>query len=547
MKRLTPSEYIGLFNRLTDEQSEYLTEWRVINDYLLPGRTLDYGTTKPRKRSFAPTKAVNMHASLALDILASGFHGGLTSPARPWFSYNWSDDRVKQIPQLVAWLDDALVAMYDALSKSNFYETMRAGYSEFGGYGNICVGLFEDEKTKGKLQFQLLTVGEYVCILDPGGALIGLFRQTFMNYESIFKRWPNTCSDAVKTNHKTSPYELRPVLHVVHEISGYKKPWISQYIELGASEVLSTGGFDECPYFFAPWDIIGSDYYGSGPGSKALPDIKRLQEIEKAFLMAAHKSLDPPVDAPAHRRGKINTLPGAVNYYRSQNEKVEPLYTVKFDYQGAMAAVERIEQRIGRFFFNEVFLTASRDPNASPLKATEVNERKEEKLLRLGPVLERLHTLVLKPLLLRAFGILRRAGKIEELPPELEKIANFDIEFVSILAKSQKLIETRTVTDTISFAASMASVKPEVLDNIDGDAALREYADTVGAPQTILVAATEVAKIREARQKQIAMKEQQQAMLAQQQQGLEANKAQSEVAKNYAGAGVDVRESLQGL
>lgn len=546
MDRLTVTEYLGLYSRLVSEQSDYLSEWRSLNDYLLPGRTLTLQTTKPRKLTFAPAKAVNAHASLALSVLASGFHGGLTSPARPWFSYTWPDERVKRIPQLTQWLDNSLAAMYDALARSNFYEVMRAGYSEFAAYGNLCIGLFEGNDKK-PLQFTLLTVGEYVVIQSSDGEVICLMRQLFMTQAEIVKKWGTSASQSVRDGAKLAPHEYKPILHVVHECSSYKLPWISFYIEMGPNETLSVSGFEECPFFFAPWDTVGSDLYGTGPGSTALADIKRLQEIEKAFLMAAHKSLDPPISAPSHKRGKVNTLPGAVNYYRSATEKIEPLYDVKFDYQGAMTAVERIEQRLSRFFFNEVFLTATRDPNASPLKAAEVNVRNEEKLLRLGPVLERLHSMVLKPMLHRAFNILQRKGKIDELPPELQKIAEtFDIEFVSILAKSQKLIETRTVSDTLQFVASIAAIKPDVLDMIDEDAAVREYADTVGTPLSIINSEEKVAGIRKARQEQMAQKQAQEQQMVAQQHSAQTSLAQSQTAQNYAGAGVDMKEVLGG-
>ena len=88
------------------------------------------------------------------------------------------------------------------------------------------------------------------------------------------------------------------------------------------------------------WGTIGSDVYGIGPGSRALPDIKRLQEMEKAFLMATHKSINPPLNAPARMRGKLKTLPGGENYYSNPAETVNEIYQVKFDYQGVGGAVQ---------------------------------------------------------------------------------------------------------------------------------------------------------------------------------------------------------------
>ena len=44
--------------------------------------------------------------------------------------------------------------------------------------------------------------------------------------------------------------------------------------------------------------------------------------------------------------------------------------------------------------------------------ATEIVERREEKMVMLGPVLERLHDELLDPLIGRVFQIIARAGQI---------------------------------------------------------------------------------------------------------------------------------------
>jgi hypothetical protein len=50
------------------------------------------------------------------------------------------------------------------------------------------------------------------------------------------------------------------------------------------------------------------------------------------------------------------------------------------------------------------------------MTAREVAERHEEKLLQLGPVMERLQDELLDPLIRRAFGILWRGGYLPEPP-----------------------------------------------------------------------------------------------------------------------------------
>ena len=71
------------------------------------------------------------------------------------------------------------------------------------------------------------------------------------------------------------------------------------------------------------------------------------------------------------------------------------------------------------------------------MTAREVSERNAEKMLMLGPVLDRLRSELFQPLIERVYGIMDRAGKIAFPPPELAG-QPIKVEFISILAQAQK-------------------------------------------------------------------------------------------------------------
>jgi hypothetical protein len=314
--------------------------------------------------------------------------------------------------------------------------------------------------------------------------------------------------------------------------------------------LLEKKGFYEFPYPTGRFDIIGSDVYGIGPGAEALPDVMRLQEMEKAASMAVHKSVNPPLFVPAHLKSKIKTLPGGLNYSRNtMNEKVSTLYDTRFDYPGVLAFVDRVVHRIQVAFFNDIFLTASRDPNASPMKAAEVNVKEQEKMLRLGPVIERLHYEFLQPLLERCFNIMLRKGLFAELDPQSQMLldqAGYDIKLVSVLAQAQKAIGVRPIQDFVSFVGGVASVDPTALDNINVDNTIIEFADITGVPSPILRDPEEVKQIRQGRaqaQQQQRMKEEAMMNQGMQQQGMESR---ANTAKTLSEAGVNMADILGG-
>jgi hypothetical protein len=133
------------------------------------------------------------------------------------------------------------------------------------------------------------------------------------------------------------------------------------------------------------------------------------------------------------------------------------------------------------------------------MTATEVVARKEEKMLMLGPALERLHDELLRVAITRLFGIMKRYGI---LPPNMpQEVANgaVDVDFVSILAQAQRAASTASMERAWAFAGNIAAAKPDVLDILDGDESIREYIDMVGAPPKMIVPQAQVDAVRKAR------------------------------------------------
>ena len=546
-------DQLELVNQLEFEYAQALTyratwdtEWRKITDFLLPGRGIYQLYTKPQIRRLVSPKVINTTGREALQVLTSGFHGGLTSPSRPWFDLTFDDSRLEQIKPLKEWLDACKKVLYSAFEISNFYQTIHSFYTEFAGFGTSA--LYCGEDTFNPFRFELLTVGEYAFTLNAEGTIDKFFRTIFKTNRNLVEMFGESAiSDSVKRGLEDDPDGYAPITHAIIPEEYQDKPFTSVYWEPGQTTVLRRSGYYELPYLVGRWDIIGSDVYGLGLGSYALPDIQRLQEMEKAFLTGAHKSIDPPLNAPARKKGKIKTLPGGINYYSNPQEIVTPMYNMKFEFNGVLQAIGRTEERLREAFFNDLFLTASRDPNASPLKATEVMERKEEKLLRIGPVIERVLHEFISPLIERCFNIAARKQLLPPLDPRFaDMLGNYTISFISPLAQSQKMIASQPINTFLQFVNGAAQFDPTVIDKIDTDMLVDEYADITGVPAIIMRAEKEVEQIRETRRQQQMAKEQEARQMMQQQAQLEAQKLQAETAKSYSDAGTNLQEVIGG-
>ena len=225
--------------------------------------------------------------------------------------------------------------------------------------------------------------------------------------------------------------------------------------------------------------------------------MKSSMEMARSQIMAIHKVVNPPMRVPAMYARRLNLLPGGENpVEHGREDGIRPLFQITPDIAAVEAKIRDTRQAVREGFFNDLFLMLLDKPS---MTATEVAERHEEKLLMLGPVVERQESELLNPLLARVFALLDRSGRIPSRPEVLAG-RDFRLEYVSVLSQAQRLIGTQPIRGLAAFAGQISALRPEVLDKLDLDAALDEYAAMIGAPPAMLRDKGEVARIRRERE-----------------------------------------------
>jgi hypothetical protein len=328
------------------------------------------------------------------------------------------------------------------------------------------------------------------------------------------------------------------------------KKFVSVYYERGSAgpgsnnfigpeddRFLSEKGYDYFPVLAPRWEVAAEDAYGTScPGMDAIGDVKQLQLLERRIMQAVDKMVNPPMTAPTSMRNhSVTCLPGGVTYQdvRDGQQSFKPAYEVKFSIEEAEQKCEQIIKRIQRAYYEDLFLLISNIEN--DVTATEVNEKKEEKLLVLGPVLEQLNQDLLDPNIDIVFEISMKQGKFPHPPKELHGIP-LKIEYLSIMAQAQKVAGISGVDRYVQFIANNAEVLPEMIDKIDPDALANAYADMTSVPPQINRSDEVVAQIR-----------QQKAKVQQQQQQAELNNQQSQTAKNLSQSDLNGNNALAQL
>ena len=151
------------------------------------------------------------------------------------------------------------------------------------------------------------------------------------------------------------------------------------------------------------------------------------------------------------------------------------------------------------------------------MTATEVIARNESRMRLLGPVLGRLQSELLQPLIQRSFNLMAEL-RLFDAAPEYMQTGNIEIEYVSPLAKAQRQGEIDSTLRMFEILNPLAQIDPGIFDYVDMDGLVKFVARTVGVPASVLRSEREVMTIREERQEAEA----QQAEMAQMQQAAES-------------------------
>ncbi len=167
-----------------------------------------------------------------------------------------------------------------------------------------------------------------------------------------------------------------------------------------------------------------NDSYGRSPGHGRPGEFsKMLQQLEKRTAQAIDKVLNPPMVADVSMKNEpASLLPGGVTYVANMAQSgFKPAYQVPPDIRGAQEKINECEQRINKAFFADLFLMIAQLDTVRT--ATEIIERKQEKMLMLGPFLERSQFELINPMIERVFAMMCRARLIPPAPREIAGIA----------------------------------------------------------------------------------------------------------------------------
>lgn len=512
--------------------------WRDLADYLLPRRMRWLYPNNQNWNRGTPLNQniINNTGTIAARTLAAGMLAGTTSPAKPWFRLAPTDSTLAEDQEAKIWLEEARNRMMRIMAASNYYTSKGTQLFDEVVFGTSPMIIYEHPDKV--IHCYVPTPGEYFCASNGD-----------FEVDSLYRRYPLTLSQVVSTFGLANiPSDMRQryesggaglnneviISHALEPnpgfsidagsgVDGYGVPKMFRYREVywiwgrTGSPPLRIRGFNDQPFSVLRWDVFGNDAYGRSPGMDALGDVKQLQFEEKRKAQAIDKSVRPPMVADASMKNEpASLLPGAVTYVPQLSNGVgfRPVFQVPPILSDLIKDIMGVEQRIRDTFFNGLFQILPVD--SAVRTATEIDVRQQEKMILLGPVLERNDTEGLGPDIKRIFAICARMGVFPPMPDVLRR-TSLKIEYVSMLSELQRGSMTTAIERTLSMAGNLVPIVPSIMDNIDADVAIREYGSLLRVDPRMLASADRVMQIRQARsaQEQAAVGLQTGATLAQ--------------------------------
>lgn len=514
----------GRFEDLRTTRANWEGSWREIGAFVMP-RRLDYergasGTGTPSTRGeFLTRRIFDPTASFAAEQLASFLGTQLINPQEDWVELRFRDENLTDDHAAAIWLRQVKRLIMAELNSpdSSFHTSMAEFFLELVTFGTAHLSVVES--AAGRPVFVARPLTEMYIAENSDGDVDTHYRkfdwtprqikQFFGEaalpepLASLFSRMP-AGEQLTKT---------MPLLHAVFPREDYdgsrrdplNMPWASIWLCFEPSCVIRESGFHENPFVTSRWSKTPGDTYGRSPAFTVMPDIRMLQTMSKVVISAAmyraKKAVLIPDDGFIGGGAFDNLRPGGVIPYRATGrpDMIAPLDLA--DEPGiGIELIQNRQENVLRAFFVDVIRGISLRGDASPLKATEVIERRNEALQALVPPLTRVQREALAPTVGdRVYPMMARNGLLPP-PPEHLVNADFDVEFVAPAVLAARVGEAEKMVRALSQVALMAELDPVIIENIDRDAWTRRILALNGVSPDLLTPEGTAADVREQNQ-----------------------------------------------
>jgi len=533
--------------------------WKDIREYYEPtlGKGLLEGSVDEVAAKRDDEKILNTTPRLLLHRMGAGLQSGITNQSRRWFNFAALDNDLTEYSAVRQWLDSTAEAVSSAMNRSNVYPALDQTYLHLGQFGTAAGIIYPDDENT--VHLRMIDCGNYWLGDDKRGRVTSVLERISMTLDQVVeefgKGWtPDRIIERIKNgkgDERVTVWHLvqkhtRPDL--IKDIAKDRLFASVYWLDGDASQdknngIIAIRSFSYNPIIAPRWATNGT-VYGIGCGQLGLGDTKQLQQLEADKLALVEQEIDPAMAAPASMKDwPLQTGAGGITYYPDMQGKggvpITRMFETRAQIQPLLEAISATEQRLRQTFYADLFaLMINLNMQPKQMTAREVNELSSEKVALLGPILTRLNTDLLNPLVDAVFAIAIKQGLVEEAPPILQG-QELKVEYVSSLHVEQAAASRLTGLYKIAeFTGALAQIAPSAVDKLDVDQMV-DVAATSLVEFGVVRDDKKVAALRQARHEQEVQMAQAQAQAQQAKQMASAAKDLSQTPVGQGGTALD--------
>jgi hypothetical protein len=501
--------------------------WQQVADYIMPLKNDVIQISSPGTQKY--NNILDNTGIMANEELASTLHTFLSNPSGYFFGLSSGDPMIDMKDAVRSWIQTEVRAMHDTLNNSNFQTEIHELYQSLVGNGFSGMLMEEDEETV--VRFSTRPIRELFVAENSKGVIDRVWRPYKLTAQGIvdefatikgvvsqatLKTWPRNVQDAYNKG-ASEEFEIIHALYPAKMVKEGKTVFnvISHYVLAKDKSDLLIEGFYELPGVFPRWSKIPGEPYGRGCGEKALPEVKMLQLMADITIRGAQKTIDPPLQMPDNGFVMpLLTRPASINYYRAgSQDRVTPIFNdARIDF--GIQLIQQSQLKVRQAYFVDQL---SLPTNGPQMTATESQTRTDQSMRILSPMLGRLQSELLDPIITRLYSIRQRRGLVAPVPQEIHKVKLTTL-YTSVIAMAQRQSELSNIRRTMTEIGPFVSADPAGLQNFNTDRSIMYIAKLCNLPQEMLKTEKELADQRQ----QVAQQQQAAQQSAQDAQGADS-------------------------
>lgn len=499
------------FAVLKRERAQFEGHWEEIARRIIPNHSFLFTNRGNMNKGNKRTQDLfDSTAMLALNKFGAILDSLLTPRNQTWHRLKASDPYLDKSKRVRVYFEDATNALfkYRYAPSANFSSQNQQTYNSLGAYGTGAMWIDRLDHTPG-LRYKNCHLGEIYVVENHQGIVDKVHREFPMTARQAISMFGDAVPDSIKTATKTNDQQEFRFIHCVevnhqqemHRKDYRGKPFLSHYVSVDGYKLLRTEGYTSFPYAIPRYEQVPGEAYGRSPAMNVLPTVKSLNEMKKAMLKQAHRTVDPILMGPDDGvLDSFNLRPGAYNAGGVTADGRPLVHTLPTgNLSIGKEAMEEERALINDAFLVSLFQILVETPT---MTATEVLERTKEKGLLLAPTIGRQQSEYLGPMIERELDVLSALGLLPPMPPELlEAKGEYTVIYDSPLSRAQRAEEASGLMRTIESALQIVNVTQnhEPLDYFNWDVIIPQISDINGVPEKWINSMEEVQQIRQGR------------------------------------------------